>query len=223
MEIRQWPEGWVTRAAGMDDVGRVLELMNARSQRLYGENQITREDIEAWWKSPWLDLDKDMRLVLDARGNLAGIANIGNPGEPYADISCAGVTHPLCEGRSDVWDWMHEWSLERARELVPLAPEGIRVAGSSAIAKQDRARAAALERAGFSAVRVANHMRIDLSSEIPAPRWPEGVSVRTVNVERDLRGIVALYFESWRDHWDFIERPFDQVLSDWREQIESEG
>ena len=66
-------------------------------------------------------------------------------------------------------------------------------------------------------------MRIDLSSEIPAPRWPEGVSVRTVNVERDLRGIVAIYFESWRDHWDFIERPFDQVLSDWREQIESEG
>jgi ribosomal protein S18 acetylase RimI-like enzyme len=66
-------------------------------------------------------------------------------------------------------------------------------------------------------------MRIDLSSETPAPRWPEGVSVRTVSVEQDLRGLVALYFESWRDHWGFIERPFDQVLSDWREQIESEG
>ncbi len=223
IKVGALPTGWTVRAAATADIDRMVDTMNARSQKFYGENQITHEDVEAWWKSPRLDLARDLRLVLDARGSVAGIANIGNPGEPYAEISCAGVTRPLYEGHDDLWDWMHVWGLERVREFVPLAPEGIRVAAVSATVLGDRARRAALERAGFSAVRVANHMRIDLSSETPAPRWPEGVSIRTVDVENDLRGIVSLFLESWRDHWGFIERPFDQVLADWREGIERDG
>jgi ribosomal protein S18 acetylase RimI-like enzyme len=66
-------------------------------------------------------------------------------------------------------------------------------------------------------------MRIDLSAPTPAAVWPQGVSLRTVDVESDLRDLVALYLETWRDHWGFIERPFDRALADWREGIEGEG
>jgi mycothiol synthase len=215
--------GWTDRAAGMGDIDRAVELMNARSQRFYGEDQITPEDVAGWWKSPRLDLSRDLRLVFDVRGTLAGIAYVGNPGEPYAEISCAGTTHPRHEGHDELWDWLHAWGLDRASEFLSLAPEGIRIAAVSSTVFEDRARRAALERAGFSAVRVANHMRIDLSSAYPAPRWPSGVSVRTVDVEQDIRDIVSLYVEAWRDHWGFIEKPFDQEVADWREGIERDG
>jgi ribosomal protein S18 acetylase RimI-like enzyme len=66
-------------------------------------------------------------------------------------------------------------------------------------------------------------MGIALAPPIPVAQWPEGVSVRTVDLERDLPAIVRLFLESWRDHWGFVVRPFDQVLADWRAGIEADG
>ncbi len=220
---RALPVGWTDRAATFDDVDRAVQLVNARSQRFYGEDQITREDVIAWWKSARFDLAKDFRLVVDARGEIAGIANIGNPGEPYAQISCAGITHPSHETLDGLWDWLHAWSIERSRELIPLAMEGIRVTAMSNIAGQDAARAVALERAGFSAVRVANHMRIDLGAHVAAPAWPDSVSLRAASVEADLPGIVALYQAAWRDHWGYVEEPFEQEIANWKESVGRDG
>jgi len=223
VEAGALPAGWVMRTVTMEDIDRAVELMNARSRRFYGEDQITREEVAAWWRSARFDLAKDCRMVLDARGELAGIANIGNPGEPYAEISCAGITHPSYEGLGGLWDRLHAWSISRARELIPLAAEGIRVTAMSNIAGQDTARAAALERAGFAAVRLANHMGITLESLIPEAQWPAGISVRAVDIERDLEAIVRLVLETWRDHWGFVAQPFDQALADWKEGVSALG
>jgi len=223
VEAGALPAGWVMRAATTEDVDRVVELMNARSRRLYGEDQITREEVTAWWKSARFDLAKDCRMVLDARGELAGIVNIRNPGEPYAQIRCVGLTHPSYEGLDGLWDRLHAWSVERARELIPLAAKGIRVTAMSHIAGQDTARAAALERAGFAAVRMLNRMGITLESLIPEAQWPAGISVRGVDIEKDLEAIVRLVLETWRDHWGFVAQPFDQALADWKEGLAALG
>jgi ribosomal protein S18 acetylase RimI-like enzyme len=42
-------------------------------------------------------------------------------------------------------------------------------------------------------------------------------------VERDLPGIVALYQEAWRDHWGYVDEPFEQVLANWKEGVERDG
>jgi mycothiol synthase len=228
VEVREtWthplPRGWVVRAATTEDVGGIVEMMNARTQAFYGENQSTPHDVELWWGRARFQLEKDLRIVADQRGRVAGLVSVDNPGQPYARIDCSAAVHPQYAGQMDLWDGLYAWGLGRTRELVPLAASGIRVTAECSAASQDGARRAALERAGFQAVRVANHMGIDLAAIIPEARWPSGVTVRTVNVEQDLRAIVALFLESWRDHWGFIARPFDQVLADWREGIESDG
>ena len=221
--LKDLPTKWVARPATMDDIDGIIDMMNARSQVLYGEDQVTRPDIEVWWKSLRFDPEKDLLVVLDANVDVAGIANVGNPGEPYAQIGCAAVLHPSYAGHGGLWDELNAWALRRAEEFVPLAPMEIRVAALSSIAAQDEARRAGLERAGFKAVRIANHMRIELALPIPAPCWPGTVRMRTVNLEQDLRAIVSLYLEAWRDHWGFVEQPFERALSDWREGVESEG
>lgn len=223
VEAGALPAGWVMRAATTEDVDLAVELMNARSRRLYGEDQVTRDEVTAWWKRARFDLARDCRMVLDERGELAGMANVGNPGEPYAHISCAGITHPSYEGLDSLWDLLHAWSIERARELIPLASEGIRVTAMSNIAGQDSTRAAALRRAGFMAVRMANHMGIKLESRIPEAEWPAGISVRAVDIERDLEAIVRLVLETWRDHWGFVAQPLDQALADWKEGLSALG
>jgi mycothiol synthase len=220
--VRPWPKGWVERAPRVTDVDRVVELLNARSQRLYGADHSSRSDVLAWWEKPGLDLATDLRLVLDERGAAAGLAFFADDGAPHVSFACSASVHPRYEADTRLWDSLLSWSLEHAMELVTLAPRGSRVAALAQAAVQDGPRRAALERAGFAPVRVQSHMRIELTEAAAAtPGWPAGVTVRTANLETDLRAIAALWLEAWRDHWGFVERPYADVLTTFVAEIES--
>jgi len=216
-----WPVGWADRAPQMDDVDRVVTMLNARSQKLYGENQSSRESVTAWWEKPGFTLKTDMRLVLDEDGALAGLAYVLNDGAPYAGFDCVAAVAPCYEGNAAVWDELYAWGLGRAKELLPLASREIRVAATASADSQGEARRAALERAGFAPVRVENHMRIDLVTPSPAAQWPSGVSVRAAALDVDMSAIVAAYIEAWRDHWGFVERPFADVLASFLGEVEN--
>lgn len=223
MQTSPWPNGWIVRPARMDDVDRVLEMITARWKAPYGENEPSRRGIESWWQGPRFDLATDTRLVLDAENAVAGMASVANPGEPYSEFVPSAVVHPRYEGRTELWDWLQGWGLRRARELVPLAVGGKRVVASCRAPALDGARRAALERAGFAVVRVANRMGTGLTAPSQAAQWPASVSVRTADIEADLEAIAGLYLETWRDQRGFVEIPFDAVVAGFREDIEHEG
>jgi ribosomal protein S18 acetylase RimI-like enzyme len=213
----------VERAPRSDDVDLILELVNARSQKLWGESQATREGVEVFLSSPRLDPDADVRLVLDPDGALAGMSFVGNPGRPYADFPCPALSHPRYEEDAGHIDRLQSWTLHRAQELAMLASPDIRVVASAFVAAQDKVWRAALDRAGFRLVRVHNHMRIDLATPPAGAPWPPGIAVRTAVIEQDLDPVVACREEACRDQWGFVERPFDQVLAERREAIKAQG
>ncbi len=215
-----WPAGWSVRAPRRDDVARVVELLNARSQELHGENQSTHESVESWWGKQGFDLEQDLLLALDGHGAVGGLAFVADEGEPHASIGCSASVHPQHEDDGRLWDSLLAWDLRRAMDFVSLAPREIRVAATAQAAATDAARNAALERAGFRALRAENRMRIDLAALPPAAQWPVGIAVRTADLKADLPDIVALYRESWRDHWGFVERPYADVLATFLSEIE---
>jgi len=217
------PGGWTLRPATMDDVQSAVDLCNARSQTFYGENQSTLQDIRSWWTSPRFHLADDLRLAVDSDGALAGMTHVNDPGEPYAGIGCAVIVSPAYEDQLALWDTLHAWALARIEEYVPRAAAEIRVAAHTSAYAGDGARQAAIERAGFQLVRVDNRMRIEMSERPPTPTWSEGIAVRTADVEQELRAIVAADVEAFRDHWGYVERPFDKEVEGWQEFIDGEG
>jgi ribosomal protein S18 acetylase RimI-like enzyme len=66
-------------------------------------------------------------------------------------------------------------------------------------------------------------MRIDLATPSAGAPWPAGITVRTAVIEQDLEAVVACQEEAWRDHWGFVEQPFDQVLAERQEAIKAQG
>ena len=46
----------------------------------------------------------------------------------------------------------------------------------------------------------------------PAPVWPEGISLRTYDPETDLEAVYRVDVEAFRDHFGFIEAPFEEGL-----------
>jgi len=223
MTRSELPVGWTLRPATMDDLDGAVDLFNARSQRFHGENQSTLQEIQSWWTSPRFKMADDLRVAIDHSGKLAATTHVNDPGEPYAGIGCAVVVDPVYEDDESLWDALHAWALQRIDEYVALAAPEIRVAALTSAYAGDAARRAAIERAGFELVRVGNRMRIEMSESPSTPKWSDGISVRTANVESDLRAIAAADVEAFRDHWGYVERPFEKELEGWQEFIEAEG
>ena len=46
----------------------------------------------------------------------------------------------------------------------------------------------------------------------PAPVWPAGIRLRTYNPETDLEVVYRVDIEAFRDHFGFIETPFEEGL-----------
>jgi ribosomal protein S18 acetylase RimI-like enzyme len=217
------PEGVTWRPIAFDDAEAAVEMFNARSMAFHGENQSTVEDMRGWWQSPRFDLGLDTQGVFDAEGRMIGWSLSADPGEPYVALRCGVVVHPEVAGCGELWDRLYAWAVARARERLPLSAPDLRVTLSDNAMEVDPARQNALERAGFSKVRVNNAMEIDLQAEIPDPVWPAGIVVRPIDVRRDLEAVVRADREAFRDHWGHVEEPFEQALENWHSWIASRG
>lgn len=223
MKPSEWPSEWVVRPGTLDDVDRAVNMFNARSQAFYGENQSTADEMIGWWKSPRFDLSKGSQIVLDGGGRMIGWAHVADPGEPYVSVGCGVIAHPDVEGDDALWDGLYAWALDRASTFVPLAPAEAQVIATVSTLERDEARRSAAERAGFEMGRAQNKMRIDLDREPPAPVWPDGVAMRTADVQKDLEAIVRADMEAFRDHWGHVERTFEFELEGWQDYVRGKG
>ena len=114
--------------------------------------------------------------MLDARGELAGIANVGNPGEPYAQISCAGDHASALRDSGWPLGLAPRMGPRAAAELMPLATEGIRVDGGCPTSPAQDAARCCCARARRVRGRSGRepHAHRPRGADVPAPAWPDG-------------------------------------------------
>ena len=65
-------------------------------------------------------------------------------------------------------------------------------------------------------------MLIELDAPPPAPQLPDGLAIRTFNRERDLAALIHADNESFRDHWGYVEHPFEEDWKEWTHWIETD-
>ena len=139
--------------------------------------------------------------------------------DPHTRINIWGRVHPDHQGRGIATSLLR-WAEVRARQAIPRAPHGARVAMLNWINSLDTAAQAAMLRAGFNLVRHSYRMRIDLTEAPPAPVWPEGITLKAFDPDRDLEAVAWADREAFRDHWGFIVRPFEQDLQLFRHMLD---
>jgi len=213
------------RPATVDDIHAAAELFNARSRFFYGEDQIEAEKMLGWWKGSQLNLETDTWSCWDEQGKMIGWAEVENPGSPHIQIECGVILHPIAMADTTLWDELIQWGEARCREYIPRAPEGARVAAIGIALLVDEHRRQAWRRNGYEQVRISNRMRIDFADApvSPKPVWPEGIELRPFHQEQDLERLITACREAFRDHWGYVEQPFEQDLTRRREWIRSLG
>lgn len=188
------------RSARWEDAEAVSDLFNRVARELYGTDDSTAEEIRRFWRSPRLQLENDV-VVAEADATLVG----------YGDNFVEG------DAEAKVWmDVRGEPALELIRELERRA--SARAGGRPAVYRLYVPEAAttvrrAAETAGYRVVRESFRMVADLGEELPAPAWPEGITVRTYAPEQDERRVFEVQEETFADVWEYEPQP----LEEWRE------
>jgi GNAT superfamily N-acetyltransferase len=177
-----------------------------------GQDDITNpRAIENRWRVPGFDPGRDIRLVFAPGGQLAGWIVVWALAVP--------PVHPWIEGRVDpdfegmgVGSWLLAWAEQRASQELRDLPPDVRFAPWTSMLRDAEKACLLLESRGFRRIRSSYAMHIEMQAPPSGPVWPEGITVRTYDPERDLEAVYRADNESFRDHFGHVEEPYEQGL-----------
>jgi mycothiol synthase len=218
------PEGFTVRGARLEDVGPALKLYNSWSQSVIQEDEITdAQAIRNEWVSPGFDPSEDIRLVFAPDGEMVGYIEVWTTAKPPVHPWIWGRVHPGYEGLG-IGTWMLQWGEGRAMQALKNVPDDLRFAPLVGIYSKAEKSKKLFEELGYSYIRSSYRMVIDMDGLVPEPVWPEGITLRTYNSETDAEAVYRAEMESFRDHFGFVEEPFEEGFKRFKHfQLESEG
>jgi len=213
------PPGYALRAATRADLPAVVAMLRVCDLLDWGEVDTIEEQLAFEWELSDLDLSRDVWLVHAADGELAGYTWVLGR-EDHQRLDGWGAVHPDHRGLG-LGDY-----LMRLRQHVDGVHAGL--AGADAPVRSyfgtvgpDRGAHELAERYGWREVRHFWQMALELpppGEDLPAPRWPDGISVRGFERERDDRGVHAALQEAFSEHWGHVYMGFE----DWAKRMDLE-
>lgn len=207
-------KGIGVRAAGADDVPAMFALLSAEQLASAGESSLSLDEVADWFETPRGRERNDVR-ILERDGVAVAVWQLFRNFDDKYWVQVA-VDRALPSGLVDeLWraglDWAERLTLAIAAGLGVAAPRlDLWVNEHDALTRKHA------EASGFQQMRAFIEMQIDLAGQV-APPPTSGVAVRQAEIvdadSPDLAVIYRVITESFRDHYDFQLRTFD----DWRE------
>jgi len=213
------------RAATVNDVDAVVDLLNTVALKETGMMFTNREDQLLEWGLPQFNLETDTRLLLanndDLAGNqqLAGFAQLWD-GEPHVRYYLFGRVHPDYQSRG-LGAYLIEWAETRAGQSLDKAPPEARISIHTSTVHQNKAAHDLFQAQGYTPARCLYRMIIEMEPDAPPPEpiWTDGICVRPYRRGPDDRAMHATLHEAFRDHWGVVE---GETFEEWLHWIEAD-
>ena len=213
--------GYSARPARASDAQEAADLINTHSLQIGGEAEATPEWVAADLERPGVDPRRDTRIVRDPKGQLVAMSQLLDP-TPHVRLRAWDVVHPLHRGLG-IETFLADWLERRARESVPLAPDGAQVVLQQDRLSSDSGAIVLLISRGYRHVRTGWRMERDLQEiEPPLTEPPSGIVIRPMHYPQELPLVVTTLGDAFRDHWGWVERPMEDELADWRHYLASD-
>jgi mycothiol synthase len=213
------------RAAALEDVDAVVDLINTVAVKETGVAATGREDQLIEWGLPQFNLETDTWLVLAGNGNSAG----GQPlvgfvqlwdSEPHVRHYLFGRVHPDYQ-RQGIGSYLMDWAETRARQSLDKAPPEARVAIHTTAAHHNQATHDLFRVRGYTPTRCFYRMMIEMEPDAPPPEpvWPAGIGVRSYRLGPDDRAVHRTLDETMQDHWGYVN---GETFEEWFHWIEED-
>jgi len=169
-----------------EDAGSMAELMSVGWPEPRTETSVVRA-----LTAPSADPARNARVAVGPSGSIVGTAMLDEVGDGrgkfWLDIRAAS---------QDVAEPLVVWAEDRCRERAQAPTRLFAGAWSAGDAVID-----ALRSLGFAKVRHSLRLAMDLTAAVPAPVWPDGITVRTRD-PGDERAVYEAHMEAFADSWE---------------------
>jgi mycothiol synthase len=192
----------------MEDAEAVTDLLNACSVVDTGTPDTIVDTLRFEWESPKVNLETDSLLVSNGDGQPVAFASTFEGTQAVRTFGF-GRVHPDYRGRG-IGTTLLAWMEERARQSIVNAPPDARVTLSQGIDQRNVKAAELMKANGFSFVRRFWRMQIDLTEQPPEPVWPEGLTLRTMDIDKDGRAVHRAIEDAFSDHWGHMPWPYEE-------------
>jgi GNAT superfamily N-acetyltransferase len=212
------PEHYALRAVKPEDLDEALALFNACSIDWIGRPQIDAAALRTEWGAPTLNLATDTQAVFDGDRMIAYVEVWDSA--PHVKLYFWGRVHPEHQG-AGIGAYLVHWAEARAKKALSKAPEGTQVVLSQGVPGEAKRAHALLEAQGYDVVRHWFRMVIEMDDPPPPSEVPEGLHIRPFDRD-ELADVIRADQDAFRDHWGFVERPFDEELANWSQWIDTD-
>lgn len=195
-----------------DDLSAVIEMLNTCSLEMLGTQPFSDVMMRTEWAEPGFELTQDCRLAVDDEAVVGYCAVYSSA--PYVRNFLYARTHPAHLGRG-IGAALTRWGEARIAEKIPLAPPTAQISVGTSNYHPHEPGAQLLLDLGYSCSRSGYEMMIEMTSEPSQPRWPEGIAVRSMIPNQEEEAVYHALNESFRDHYGYIERPFEDDFRRW--------
>jgi len=205
----------------LDDSQEVVDLFNAYSRALQGQDQFDLDDLITDWTSPGMNIAEAVRVLENTQGKIIGYIDVWDTTKPHVTKYIWGLMHPD-HWNKEQYHAMLTWAEAFSRERIHLAPEGTRVCMSQGVSNNDMRRKKALEAYGFAVVRHFYQMEIELDDAPLSPTVPEEIAIVPIDVNTELKTALIAMDDGFKDHWGHVDRPIDEVLDQWQHFLKND-
>ena len=213
------PKRYWSCPATIDDLKAAFEMFNTDARQTVGIGKFILQEVGSDWQTPGFNLDTDTQIVLSPDGNISGYYEVWDL-EPHLSINCWGRVHPE-HTNLGLGTYLLDWAHNRALQAIPKAPFEARVAMQCTAISLNQAAQDLFQVAGMQLIRHWLRMVIDLDNPPPDPRYPEGIKIRTLDVDHDEWELTKAMVEAFGDHWGFVERPMEDEHERWMHFIKN--
>ena len=220
--VVELPEGFTARGATENDLEPAMQLFNRWSRSVVGRDELT--DLEALrndLKSPGFDMEQDMRVVFAPDGQLAGYIEAWTTAKPPVHPWIWGRVDPDYEDRG-IGTWLMQWAEQRVLQTLPDVPAELRFAPRAGTYHEAEKPKKLLEDMGYQYIRSSYEMLIEMDAPVPDAMFPEGITLRTYNPQTDAEAVYRAQTDSFRDHFGFVDQPFEDGLKRFKHYWEDE-
>lgn len=201
------PQGFTWRAPTIQDAQAVTDLVIANDIDEFGKPEYGVQDLLAMWRRKNFDLARDARMIVAPDGTLAAYCDM-HASRGVVNLDNISGVQPGYKNQG-IEEWILECAENWAQEYVTNGPIVLR----HVLNADAHLRVARMKRFGYSAVRNAWIMKIDLVQAPPAPVISPGIVIRSFELGRDERAVWACIQEAFRDLWQHQDIPYDEWAS----------
>ena len=212
------PTGYQARPATLDDLAATVATLNTAYEATIGAAPFNIDTLARDWTEPGFNLESDSRLVFSPSGEVVGYYEVWDATEPVVRVMIWGQVHPGHRNRG-LGTYLMSWVEERAAQALDKAPNGARVVLHAFVTSANLEARNLFENLGYHSIRQSWRMVIHLDRMPEEAQWPADIRVRTLRIGQDEADVLHVVRDAFKDHWGFVETPFDQDLERWMHKI----